>query len=149
MPTGIKSFIVLGALLGASLAVTSAALAASGAGGMAMDQSAFKHEATVQAVKAEFQVMTLASMNMKDPAGATHHVMVKFFDAETDVPLEKAVGKIKIISPSRKEAVESLKDYNGIYAANFAFDEPGQYGIICLVKIEDKKLLYKFWFAFK
>ncbi|MBL0713388.1 MAG: hypothetical protein JJV98_06765, partial [Desulfosarcina sp.] len=145
MPTGIKSFIVLGALLAASLVVTSAALSASGSSGMAMDQSAFKHEATVQAVKAEFQVMTLASMKMKDPAGATHHVMVKFFDAETDAPLEKAVGKIKIISPSRKEAVESLKDYNGIYAANFTFDEPGQYGIICLAKIEDKKLLYKFW----
>ena len=42
---------------------------------------AFNHDMTVEGVKAEFQIMSLESMNMKDPDGATHHVMVKFLDA--------------------------------------------------------------------
>ena len=107
----------------------------------------FKHEATVEAVRAEFQVMSLESMNMKDPNGATHHVMVKFFDADTGAPIKEAVGKIKVIAPSKRESVVDLKDYSGIYAANFTIDEPGDYGVICLAKVGGKKPLYKFWYT--
>jgi hypothetical protein len=107
----------------------------------------FKHEATAEGVRAEFQVMSLESMKMQDPDGATHHVMVKFFEADTGAQIRRAAGKIKIIGPSHKEAVKSLKDYSGIYAANFTVDKPGKYGVICLAKIGDKKPLYKFWYT--
>jgi hypothetical protein len=60
--------------------------------------------------------------------------------------MKNAVGKIKIISPSQKETVADLKDYSGTFAANVTFDEPGKYGVICLVKIDGKKPLYKFWY---
>lgn len=133
------------------LAFASAAWSAGGHDMQSMDHGSmagtFKHEATVDAIRAEFQVMSLESMNMKDPDGATHHIMVKFFDADTGVPIKKAVGKIKVIAPSKKESVVSLKDYSGIYAANFTFDEPGDYGVICLAKVEGKKPLYKFWYT--
>ncbi|MEE4603838.1 MAG: hypothetical protein V2J65_21330, partial [Desulfobacteraceae bacterium] len=99
---------------------------------------AFKHDMMMEGVEAEFQIMSLKSMNMKDPGGATHHVMVKFVNADSGEQLKKAAGKIKVISPSKKEAVADLKDYGGTYAANMTFDEPGKYGVICLVKIDDK-----------
>ena len=57
-----------------------------------------------------------------------------------------AIGKIKGISPSNKEQVQSLKDYNGILAANFTFEESGKYGVICLFKVNDQKKLFKFWY---
>jgi hypothetical protein len=120
-------------------------------GDMAMDPKgmagAFKHDMTMDGVRAEFQIMSLESMNMKDPGGATHHVMVKFYSADSGEQLKQAVGKIKIVNPSQKETVADLKDYSGIYAANFTFDQPGKYGVICLAKIEGKKPLYKFWYT--
>ena len=153
MRTGNRIHSILGAMLVASLFFMPAACSAGGHDmkSEAMDHQtmagAFKHEMTTDGVKAEFQVMSLESMNMKDPNGATHHVMVKFFDADSGAHIKKAVGKIKVIGPSQKEAVVSLKDYNGIYAANFKIDEPGKYGVICLAKIEGKKPLYKFWYT--
>ena len=106
----------------------------------------FKHDMTVAGVKAEFQIMSLESMNMKDSEGATHHVMVKFMDADSGNPIEEAVGRIKVVGPSKKETVVDLKNYGGIYAANFTVDEPGRYGVICLAKAAGKKPLYKFWY---
>ena len=106
----------------------------------------FMYEAVAEGVRAEFQVMSLESMNMKDPAGNTHHIMVKLFSEGSDEQLKNAVGKVKIISPSKKETVSDLKDYSGIFAANFKVDEPGDYGVICLLKVDDKKPLYKFWY---
>jgi hypothetical protein len=140
-------------MLVASLIITSGALSMDGheMKSDSMDHQAmtgaFTHEMTTEGVKAEFQVMSLESMNMQDPGGATHHVMVKFFNADTGEQIKKAAGKIKIIAPSKKEAVVSLKDYNGIYAANFTVDEAGKYGVICLAKVEGKKPLYKFWYT--
>lgn len=106
----------------------------------------FMHEATAEDIRAEFQVMSLESMNMKDPEGNTHHIMVKLFPQDSDQQIKEAVGKVKIISPSKKETTATLKDYSGIFAANFMADEPGKYGIICLLKVKDKKPLYKFWY---
>lgn len=106
----------------------------------------FTHESVVENIRAEFQVMSLESMNMKDPEGHTHHIMVKLFPEGSYEQIKNAVGKIKIISPSKKETVATLKDYSGIFAANFTVDEPGKYGIICLLKVNDKKPLYKFWY---
>ena len=107
----------------------------------------FKHDMTKEGVTAEFQIMSLESMNMNDPGGATHHVMVKFVHADSGEHLKKAVGKIKVITPSKKEMVADLKDYSGTYAANVTFDEAGKHGVICLVKIDGKKPLYKFWYT--
>ena len=106
----------------------------------------FSHQDTVEGVRAEFQVMSLASMNMKDPEGNTHHIMVKFFNDSMNHQIKDVVGKIKVISPSGKEQVGSLIDYSGIYAANFTFGEKGKYGVICLFKVDGQKHLVKFWY---
>ena len=109
-------------------------------------ENTFTHEAVVDGVKAEFQVMTLASMNMKDPEGNTHHVMAKFFDQKTKDQIKDTIGKIKVIAPSGKEQVTKLKDYSGIFAGNFTVKEEGKHGIICLFKIGEKKRVAKFWY---
>jgi hypothetical protein len=106
----------------------------------------FTHQDVVEGVRAEFQMMSLASMNMKDPEGNTHHIMVKFFKDSMNHQIKDIVGKIKVIGPSGNEQVESLKNYSGIYAANFSFPEKGKYGVICLFKVEGQKRLVKFWY---
>lgn len=106
----------------------------------------YTHHDVVEGVRAEFQVMSLASMNMKDQEGNTHHIMVKFFNDSMNHQIKDVVGKIKVIGPSGKEQVGSLKDYSGIYAANFTFGEKGKYGVICLFKVDGQKRLVKFWY---
>lgn len=105
----------------------------------------FKHAEMAGDIHAEFQVMELASMNMKDPEGNTHHVMATF--TRNGEKIEKIVGKVKLISPSGKEQLASLKDFgSGIFAANFTIDEPGKWGVICLFKDEHDKQTMKFWY---
>ena len=106
----------------------------------------FTHKAVANHVQAEFKIMSLASMNMKDPKGATHHVMVNLFHEPTNHPIKDAVGKVKVIGPDKKEQINTLKNYNGIFAANFTFSKNGKYGVICLVKVDGKKHHYKFWY---
>ena len=108
----------------------------------------FIHRETVEGMQTEFQVMTLASMNMNDPQGNTHHIMVKFADVSSQKKIGNAIGKIKVISPTGKEQVESLQNYSGILAANFIFNEKGKYGVICLFKVDGKKRLVKFWYPY-
>jgi hypothetical protein len=126
------------------------------AGGQSMDHSqmgqqpaaadGFHHMGHAEGIKAEFQVMSLTSMNMQDASGATHHVMVKLFEGDSGAPITDAVGKVKVISPSKQETVVDLTNYGGTLAANFKAEEPGQYGIICLLKAGKKKPMYKFWY---
>jgi hypothetical protein len=106
----------------------------------------FEHTMIEKNVRAEFQIMSLASMNMNDPDGATHHVMVKLFHDSMNHPIKNAVGKVKIIKPDGKEQTNSLKNYNGIFAANFTFGEKGKYGVICLVIVDGEKHIFKFWY---
>jgi hypothetical protein len=106
----------------------------------------FENQMVDKQVRAEFQIMSLASMNMKDPDGATHHVMVKLYDNSSNQPVKEAVGKVKVIGPDKKEQVNGLKNYNGIFAANFTFNKKDKYGVICLVKINGEKHLFKFWY---
>ena len=106
----------------------------------------FKYQAVVKHIRAEFQIMSLASMNMKDPNGGSHHVMVKLFHDSMNHPIKDAVGKVKIIKPDGKEQTNSLKNYNGIFAANFSANKTGRYGVICLVKVGEEKYLFKFWY---
>jgi hypothetical protein len=105
-----------------------------------------EHTMIEKNIRAEFQIMSLASMNMKDPNGATHHLMVKLFHDSANHPIKDAVGKVKVIEPNGNEQINSLKNYNGIYAANFKFIEKGKYGVICLINIDGKKHLFKFWY---
>jgi len=107
---------------------------------------AFEHKMAVDGIRTEFQIMSLADMKMKDPNGATHHVMVKLFDEKMNHPIEGVQGKIKIIAPSGAEQVVPLTDYSGTYAANFAFTEGGNYGVICLFKKGDQSHVAKFWY---
>jgi len=106
----------------------------------------FEQQMVDKGIRGEFQIMSLASMNMKDPGGATHHVMVKLFDTSGNQPIKEAVGKVKVVGPDNKEQVNSLKNYNGIFAANFTFNNKDKYGVICLVKINGEKHLFKFWY---
>ncbi len=106
----------------------------------------FKHQMVDKHIRAEFQVMSLASMNMKDPDGATHHVMVKLFNEKMNHQIKDALGKVKVIGPDKKEQAAMLKNYSGIFAGNFTFEEKGKYGIICLVKLQGEKHLFKFWY---
>ena len=106
----------------------------------------FKHAATEGGVDAEFQVMSLASMNMTSDKGETHHIMVNLKEADGGQPIKNAVGKIKVIAPDKTEQVSPLKNYSGILAANFTFQAPGKYGVICLLKNQEKKQVFKFWY---
>ena len=106
----------------------------------------FKHHASMDGIDADFQVMSLASMNMTSDKGETHHIMVNLSKAENGTSIENTVGKIKVIGPDGKEQISMLKNYSGILAANFTFKEPGKYGVICLVKNENKKHVFKFWY---
>ena len=109
----------------------------------------FTHEATAEGVRAEFQVMSLASMNMKDPKGNTHHIMVKLFNATSQTQIKNATGEIRLISPSGKERQEMLTNYSGILAASFTFDEKGKYRVICLFEVDGKKREVEFWYPSK
>ncbi|MBI9083642.1 MAG: hypothetical protein JEZ11_08585 [Desulfobacterales bacterium] len=106
----------------------------------------FKHQAMSDHIHSEFQIMSLASMNMTDAGGATHHVMVKLMDGQTQSEIKSAVGKVKVIAPDGKEQEGTLKNYGGVLAANFTFSQKGKYGIICLFKAEGKQHVVKFWY---
>lgn len=107
----------------------------------------FNHQAVTDGVRAEFQIMSLASRNIEDPNGATHHIMVKLFHDAMNHQIKNGIGKIKVIGPDTTEQTTLLKDYGGIFAANFSFSKAGKYGVICLLKVNDKKHLYKFWYT--
>jgi hypothetical protein len=106
----------------------------------------FEHKIMAEGIHTEFQIMSLASMNMTDTNGATHHIMAKFIDPKTNEQVENAVGKVKVISPDGKEQVQTLQNYGGVFAANFSFPEKGKYGVICLFKVNDRKRVVKFWY---
>jgi hypothetical protein len=106
----------------------------------------FKHKASEGGIDAAFQVMSLASMNMASDKGETHHIMVNLSEADGGPAIKQAVGKIKVIAPDKTEQVSPLKNYSGILAANFTFDQTGKYGVICLLKNQDKKQVFKFWY---
>lgn len=113
--------------------------------GSSHEGGTFKHEVMVDGIHVEFQVMDLASMNMKDPEGRTHHVMASFL--KDNEKIEKAVGKVKVIAPSGKEQTATLEDFgSGVFASNFTFDEKGKWGVICLFKDKDGKHTAKFWY---
>jgi hypothetical protein len=111
-----------------------------------MGEMGFKHTAVVDGVRSEFQIMSLASMKMSDDQGRTHHIMVKLIDNTNQTEIKTAAGKIKIIGPNGSEQISALQNYSGIFAANFTFADKGKYGVICLLKVDGQKKLFKFWY---
>ncbi len=113
--------------------------------GSKKEGDAFSYTAMVDSIHAKFEIMDLASMNMKDPNGNTHHVMATFMKDNKNVT--KLVGKVKLIAPSGKEQIGTFQDYgSGVFAANFKIDEPGKWGIISLFKESGNKHTVKFWY---
>lgn len=108
----------------------------------------FNYSMTKDGVIAKFLIINLENMNMKDPSGATHHVMVRFFNANTGTQLEKVSGDIEFVSPSKEIFVASIRDYKGVYAANISFIQLGKYKIVCHAKIDKKNPLYQFWYNY-
>jgi hypothetical protein len=51
-----------------------------------------------------------------------------------------------VIAPDKSEQEGTLKNYSGILAANFTFNQSGKYGVICLLKENDEKQVFKFWY---
>ena len=119
-----------------------------GSGGMGQTQPSgtFTHQVVDQGVRAEFQIMSMAGMNMKDAAGATHHIMVTFVREGKNEQIRNVIGRIRVVSPSGKDQVETLKDYSGMYAANLSFPEEGKYEVTCVFKADDKQHVIKFWY---
>ena len=117
-----------------------------GSGGIGSAQSSgtYTQQVVDQGVRAEFQIMSMASMNMKDAGGATHHIMVKFVREGTNEQIRNVMGRVRVVSPSGKEQVATLKDYSGMYAANFSFPEKGKYEVTCVFKADDQQHLIKF-----
>ena len=119
---------------------------------MAVDKDggggSFKHIMTIDGVKAEFQIIDLEDMNMKDANGVTHHVMVKFFNTYTSRQIMNGSGKIEVVAPSKETSVASFRDYSGIYAANFKLIKPGKYKVICHAKVDEKNPMYNFGYNY-
>lgn len=139
-----KRFYVLIALISLTFAANAGAMEGMDHGSTQKGE-AFVHAAMVDGIHAEFQVMDLADMNMTDPEGKTHHIMVSFL--KNNEKITKAAGKIKLITPSGEEQISDLKDFgSGVFAANFKIDENGKYGVICLFKDEAGPHTVKFWY---
>lgn len=103
----------------------------------------FKHATMAGDIHAEFKVMSLTAMNMKDSSGNTHHVMASF--TRDGAKITKIAGKVKLISPSGEEQLAPLKDFgSGVFAANFTIDEPGKWGVVCVFKDEEGRQIVKF-----
>ena len=100
----------------------------------------------VKDICAEFQIMSLESMNMQEPGGASHHIMVKFFHVSINHQVMEAIGKIKVVNPDDTNQVSVLKNYSGVFASNFSFNVNGKYGVICMTKIGGEKAIFKFWY---
>lgn len=113
--------------------------------GASQEGGTYKNAVMVDGIHAEFQIMELAAMNMSDPEGRTHHVMVSFM--KDGQPITEIAGKVKLIAPSGKDQVATLKDFgSGVFAANFTIDEQGKWGVICLFKDMAGKHTVKFWY---
>ena len=103
----------------------------------------YKHTDLADGIKATFQVMSLASMKMKDPEGKTHHVMASF--SQNGTKMKEVTGDIVVVSPSGKEQAGKLKHFGGgMYAVNFIFDEAGEWQVKCQIIDGEKKYTKEF-----
>ena len=111
-------------------------------------------------VKASFAIMPMADhkkmlqeMKMKvevDPQ-ATHNIAVSLIDMRSNLPLNEAVVKMKVISPKGKEEVKILDHIPAMnqYSGDFALPEKGRYQILILFKSGGKKQAGGFYYRLK
>jgi hypothetical protein len=111
-------------------------------------------------VKASFAIRSMADhrkmlqeMKMKvdvDPQ-VTHNIGVTLTDVRSNLPLNEAVVKMKVISPGGKEEVKILDHIPAMnqYAGDFLFSEKGRYQILILFKSGGKKQAGGFYFRMR
>ena len=95
----------------------------------------------------------LKDMKMKvevDPQ-ATHNIAVTLTDTRSNQPLNDAVVKMKVISPSGKDQVKLLDFIAGMnqYAGDFTLSAKGRYQILILFKSRGKKQAAGFYYLLK
>jgi hypothetical protein len=108
-------------------------------------------------VKAQFAITPMAAhkkmlreMKMKvepDPR-ATHNIAVTLISAGTNLPVNEAVVKMKVISPAGREEVKLLDQIPAMkqYSGDFALAEKGRYQILILFKADGKKQAGGFYY---
>ncbi len=111
-------------------------------------------------VKASFAILSTADhrktaqeMKMKvevDPR-ATHNIGVTLIDVRSNLPLNEAVVKMKVISPGGKEDVKILDHIPAMnqYAGDFSLPEKGRYQILILFKSGGKKQAGGFYYRMR
>ena len=111
-------------------------------------------------VKASFSIMAMADhkkmlkdMKMKvevDPQ-ATHNIAVTLTDTRSNQPLNDAVVKMKVVSPSGKDQIKLLDFIAGMnqYTGDFNLSEKGRYQILILFKAGGKKQAGGFYYLLK
>lgn len=111
--------------------------------GNAATSGHFRHADDVEGINVSFQIMSLASMNMKDPSGKTHHIMASF--SHDNQQMKQVAGVITVVSPSGKEQTGKLMHFGGgMYAANFTFDESGKWDVTCVFSEQGTKYSKQF-----
>lgn len=111
-------------------------------------------------IKAAFAIAPMAAhqkmlqeMKMKvepDPK-ATHNIAVTLVSVGTNLPLNEAVVKMKVISPKGSEEVKLLDQIPAMnqYAGDFTLAEKGRYQILILFKTAGKKHAGGFYYLLK
>jgi len=107
-------------------------------------------EVLVEGVKVVFQIMTneehkkmLAEMKMKEEpeAGTTHNIAVTLVDEKSNKEVTDAEVSMKVIDPAEKSQIKTLKADTMMkyYNAYFNLSQKGQYQVLIVFKIGDKK----------
>ena len=107
-------------------------------------------EVLVEGVKVVFQIMTneehkkmLVDMKMKEEpeAGTTHNIAVTLVDEKTHKEVTNAEVNMKVIDPSEKSQIKTLKAdaVMKYYNAYFNLSQKGKYQVLIVFKIGEKK----------
>jgi hypothetical protein len=144
-------WLVLGlALVSVLVPAISSAQHSHGHGSSASSMKMDTREVLVEGVKVSFQIMAnaehrkmLKDMKMKDDveAGTTHNVTVVLTDQATQRPVTDAAVSMKVVDPTGKDQIKSLK-YEGSmksYDGYFNLPEKGKYELLVLIKTGDQK----------
>ena len=111
-------------------------------------------------IKAVFYIMSMAEhvkglqqMKMKvetDPQ-ANHNISVALTDTRTNVPINEAVVKMKVIDPQGKDQIKPLDSIPAMnqYTGDFTLSAKGRYQILILFKAGDQKQAAGFYYRFK
>jgi hypothetical protein len=111
-------------------------------------------------VKASFAILSMADhrkmllemkMKVEVDLQATHNIAVSLIDVRSNLPLNEAVVKMKVISPKGKEEGKILDHIPAMnqYSGDFALPEKGRYQILILFKSGGKKQAGGFYYRVK